>query len=122
VLAPELTSPYLHQALRARRTYATTGVRIAVRFACGAHTLGDELPPGTAPRFEMEVRGTEALSTVELLRDGRTLNSVCPGGRSLATTWEDPEPPAAPSWYMLRVTQEDGNRAWTTPIWFPGVG
>jgi hypothetical protein len=32
--------------------------------------------------------------------------------------WTDRDPPGGGAWYFLRVRQQDGQLAWSSPIWF----
>jgi len=123
VQARELTRESIWEALRARRTYATSGARIFLDF-----TLNDEYPMGSEVKlrpiekrnFTIKVRGTAAIERVEIISQGATLASLETNGTTDADlTWTEPRPeaPLDNCYYYLRVRQTDGHRAWSSPIW-----
>jgi len=134
VYAEELTREAVWEALLARRCYATTGPRIIVALRSGEAWMGSEVPltadrerPSTRsgrgepvePRtFDIEVVGAEALKRVTLIKNGQA-RFILPGeGQVLSTTVTDSEGPGEPAFYYLRVEQEDGEMAWSSPLWF----
>lgn len=123
VQAPELTREAIFQALRNRRTYATSGARIVLDFTLnGEHPMGREakLAPGTLRRFGVVVKGTAPLERVEIISQGAKLASIdAKGSTDLVTEWTDPRPdaPLDDCYYYLRVRQTDGHCAWSSPIW-----
>jgi hypothetical protein len=68
VMLPRLTRAGLWDALKARRTYATTGERILLSFDSDGASLGDTVRSAGAPCFVIAVEGTAALRSVELFR------------------------------------------------------
>ena len=117
VLAEELTAESLFAAVRARRTYATTGARIQATFQSGDAPLGSELSRDTPRAFQIRVAGTTDLETVELLRDGNPIKTWRPQADTFSTDIADQEH-EQPAFYLLRVKQVDQHQAWTSPIWF----
>ena len=75
--------------------------------------------------FELRVRrpvkvkviGTANLRSIELIRNNKIVHSHRPSGSRAAFEYRDLEPPAGESYYYLRVVQEDGNMAWSSPVW-----
>ncbi len=120
VYAEELTREAVWEALLARRCYATTGPRIIVGLRSGGTWMGSEVPlePGRERTFDIEVVGTEALKRVTLVKNGQP-RFILPGdGQVLSTSVTDSEAADEPAFYYLRVEQEDGEMAWSSPIWF----
>lgn len=64
----ELTLPAVHEALAARRCYATTGARIVVDVRCGDHLMGEAFRSAAPPTITVSVHGTAPLESVELFR------------------------------------------------------
>jgi hypothetical protein len=64
----ELTLPGVHEALAARRCYATTGARIVVDVRCGDRLMGETFRTSTAPTIAVSVTGTAPLESIELFR------------------------------------------------------
>jgi hypothetical protein len=119
IWAGELTRDALFQALRRRLCYGTTGARIIVRFAIEGQPMGSTVKPaGETVSASFEIRGTDELQRVELVSPGRAVR-VLAGGRGSDRFEETLELPVIPAgFYYLRITQADGERAWTSPIFF----
>jgi len=64
----DLTLGGVHEALKARRCYATTGARIIAEVGAGGHLMGEELSIDVPPAISVKVAGTAALEAVELYR------------------------------------------------------
>jgi hypothetical protein len=120
VWAEELTRESLFAALRARRCYGTTGARIIVAFRIGAHPMGSIVKAeecGPSPLI-VQVAGTAPIDRVEVIRDleiWRTLRTSKDSPEKLDATIELPAERSG--FYYLRVFQQNGQRAWTSPIW-----
>ena len=121
VYAPELTRASLWEALRARRTFATTGPRMVAWLEAGGHFMGSVA--GHAGPEPVEVRigaeGTADLVQLELVSNGGEVLHRWPPearARSVEATWTDPRPLTESRWYYLRVTQADGELAWSSPV------
>jgi hypothetical protein len=117
VLSNEPTRESIHQAILDRRVYGTTGARIALYLDVSDNPMGSILPLSTPRTFRLSVEGSTAIEKVDLIRDGLTIGTEEPDGN----TWEGELTDTAGDashWYVLRVTQSDGHRAWSSPIWF----
>jgi hypothetical protein len=42
---------------------------------------------------------------------------ISPSEYSASVMWSDPRPGSPPDWYYVRVTQHNGQLAWSSPIW-----
>lgn len=82
VWAESLTAKSLFEAIRARRTYATSGERIAVEFALNGRPMGAELPFTDERQIEVRVEGQDTVEMVELLRNGRVIQRHFPADQS----------------------------------------
>ncbi len=128
IQAPELTREAIFAALRARRTYATSGARIVVDFTLnGEYPMGSEakLVPLTPREFHILVKGTAPLEQVEVISQGTTLASIpVSGDTDMDVEWTDPrrDAPNDNCYYYLRVRQSDGHCAWGSPIWVDYAG
>ncbi|MFP3903837.1 MAG: CehA/McbA family metallohydrolase [Armatimonadota bacterium] len=118
VLAENLTRDAVWDAMYARRCYATTGVRIMLDFRVNGAVMGSEIqaPAGQPREISIDVQGTADLDTVQLVKDGRNVIRWEPQGPAdhLAATDEDTDESA---FYYVRVTQTDGEMAWSSPVW-----
>lgn len=80
VWAGALTRDAIWDAIRARRTYALTGDRIALEVALNGALMGSELPAMPDRRLEVAVSGGAALDVVEVLRNNRVVHRWHPAG------------------------------------------
>lgn len=118
ILSEDLTRDSLLEALRARRCYATSGPRILVDTTLDGHAMGAtvEVAALESPRVELLLVGTAGLDWVDLVRPDRVERLELEGeGRfqgALSATELEPG-----QFLYLRVQQEDGGLAWTSP-WF----
>jgi len=83
----------------------------------GNHIMGDEFKSSGAPALKVKIIGTKDLAAVEVLKDSKVVAQLPVTGKECATEWKDPEPAAGVHYYYVRVTQKDGELAWTSPMW-----
>jgi hypothetical protein len=118
IWAEDLTRESLFAALRQRRCYGTTGARIVVRFSAEGQPMGStvRLDGDGTFRAAVEIYGTDELKSAEIVTAGRSVRAVPlkRGDDRLSATVDLPATPGGH--YYLRVTQADGERAWTSPI------
>ena len=107
-------------AFEKRRTYATTGTRILLDFRIDGHLMGDEFTSATNPTIAVAVAGTAALERVELVKHCGSGYEVIyldePDSEVSSFAYVD-EDFRESSFYYVRVTQVDGEMAWSSPIW-----
>jgi hypothetical protein len=121
IWADELTDASLWRSLWNRRVYGTTGARIIVELFADGLPMGSEYFCTSHPRLTGGVTGTAALRLVELLRhDDRGYGiawSLSGRGEHEATFDFVDRDIQGEAFYYLRVEQEDGHLAWSSPIW-----
>ncbi len=134
IISKEHNRASLYEALYNRSCYATTGKRIIVGMYIAGHPMGTELNTVDKPGLNYNrhisgyVAGTEKLKTIEIIRNGEILHTFKPDDyhfkfehddmttlKSVCIDAKDKNPPFA--FYYLRVTQDDGNMAWSSPVW-----
>lgn len=115
-LMPELRRRHLMDALRERRTWATTGARILLEFAVSGVEMGGE---GEADEVKVRARvhGTQQLWRLEIIRDGEIIWTEEVEGLDAELKWTDPQPVGERTWLYLHVIQRDGEEAWSSPVW-----
>ncbi|MCK6558758.1 CehA/McbA family metallohydrolase [bacterium] len=116
----ELTRESLFAALQARRVYATSGVRILLHFSADGHAQGSEYESAAPPRLAVRVAGTAKIRYVYLLRDNQVIHQHGGDfgvGDMVRFEFKDEQAAAGTHWYYVRVVQEDGEMAWSSPIW-----
>ena len=138
ILADDVTREGLYEALRVRRTYATNGPRIVVRASYAGWPIGAEIPAAGAAAGEVgpiagvpertlvaravapaDIARIEVISRPGAAGAGALAGeALCPEGErecSLTVTL----PAFRPGGYLyLRVIQNDGGAAWTSPFFF----
>jgi len=123
VLADQADPERIRQAVLDRRVYATTGARIALGVDAEGRPMGSVMPHAAPRVFQVRAEGAARLKAVELIRRGAIVDGVEPSHGywegSLRGCDEGDESDA--EWYVVRVTQEDGHRAWSSPIWFEDI-
>jgi len=121
VYAPELTRQQLFQALHDRQCYATTGERIILDFRLNEAVMGEivRLTKGTSRRIKIDVIGTSAIDRIEIIRDNVVLYTYQTSVEEETVEYEDEGKleDGFDHFYYVRVTQSDGNMAWSSPIW-----
>lgn len=127
VWATELSRAAIWDALWNRRTYAVRGERILLHTAVNGAMMGAETvlqAPDEPRRIGISVAGTAAIETIELIHNGSTLRRWTGKGRwDIALEFEHEDPmdglTAAPElgYYYVRVIQEGGGVAWSSPTW-----
>jgi hypothetical protein len=136
VEAAERTRRAIFEAMRNRRTVATTGSRMLLTYKLNGQPFGSELslkgdPTLTSARkLVVEFHGTAPAAKVDIIRNNKIVHSRPGNGqRDVSATWLDTEPigntwmPAARycnhpfTFYYVRVTQTDGEIAWASPVW-----
>lgn len=135
VCARENTREALWEALWNRHCYGTTGARIILDFKLNGHPMGTELLVSEHPdlvgsrKISVAVCGTAKIGRVEIVRNNTDLHTFNAGCCDADFEWDDNDslqdinlPPARYSsvpfaFYYVRVTQEDGEMAWASPIW-----
>ncbi len=120
VYSGDLTQESIFDAIRNRRTYATTGVRIVMDFSVDGQPMGTVVEGATmrgTHHVRCEVHGTDRVHVVELFCNGAIVDVGRFNDRDVVYETEIPAAPC-PAYYFVRVRQSDGNAAWASPIWF----
>jgi hypothetical protein len=121
VWAPELTRGALLDALRARRTFATSGVKLQLYFAVNEVLMGGIAETAAAPRVQVDVAvppDVGQLAWLQIVRDGQVVQRFGgEGQRSRYTFVDEGAPRGATACYYLRVVLRDSNMAWSSPVW-----
>ncbi|MBI4873746.1 MAG: DUF3604 domain-containing protein [Acidobacteria bacterium] len=91
IKAAELSRQAIFEALRARRTYAVTGDRIALDFLLNRRVMGQELPYSREREIQVDVTGWDQVDRVEVLKNNRVIHRDFPMDREPgARSWERP--------------------------------
>lgn len=120
ILAEDFSRKGLVDAMRKRHSYAATD-NIIVDFRSGNAIMGDEIK-SAQPKFDVVILGTGPIARVDLLRNSEIVHTARPDQKRPAEVrfdWQDAAPPERDkgNYYYVRVAQENGQMAWSSPIW-----
>jgi hypothetical protein len=120
ILAEEFSRKGLVDAMKKRHTYAATD-NIVLDVRCGNAIMGDEVK-ADKPKFDVVVLGTGPLAKVDVLRNSEVVHTAKLDEKTLGETrftWQDENPPPTEklNYYYVRVMQQNGQMAWSSPIW-----
>lgn len=119
--AQELTREAIFEALYERRAYGTTHARILLDFRLNGLMMGSEtkVELGNQLLITAEIVGTEKIKEVAIVKNNVDIQTI-PGekeGAEIKLEYRELKSPNRTDYYYLRVIQEDGERAWSSPIW-----
>ena len=131
VFCPELTREAVWEALMARRCYATTSVRMLLDFEVNGLPMGQERRVTAANRKRFATRsvtvravGVRPLARAVIVRNGVEVHEESVDDMECTLYWEDRESlkqvhdtGIRGAYYYAKVYQEDGNVAWSSPVW-----
>lgn len=115
IYAEELTREALWDAFWKRRVYATTGERIFLDFQIDHQLMGSWVTADGTVTCALKIGGTTQIQEVEVIGNGKLLRKFAPEGAYLNTEFEIMD--FDKGYVYVRVTQEDGEMAWSSPIW-----
>jgi len=122
VWAPSLTSENLFEAFHNRHTFGTSGAKISLLFRSENHFMGDKVQrvPSKKPiSFNLQVNAGAPIKRIVIFRDKKIVHEITAPGDKVDTKWVDNDVPVEERvWYYARVEREDGELAWSSPIWF----
>lgn len=120
VWARELTRESLFEALKSRRCYATTGERILLSFQVDGHLMGEEYRVASAasPRHILiKAAGTCSIAELCVVKSNVDLFVYRDLDKTAEIETIDTTPIRETDYYYVRITQQDGQMAWSSPIW-----
>jgi hypothetical protein len=108
-------------ALRARRSFATNGIRPWLRVELDGAMMGSAIaaPPPGRDQQTLRIRyfATAPLEAIEIVRSGRTARIAIDPEQAWALDLERRIPALAPGEYhYVRFFERDGGQAWSSPI------
>lgn len=116
VYTPDTSREAIHSGIRSRRTYGATD-NIVLEFRMGEAFMGEEMEVSGPQRILVRARGTNRISVIHLIRDGNYIYKVEPDRQETEFEFLDMVAGPGDHWYYVRVEQQDGELAWSSPIW-----
>ena len=137
IFAESVSPQHLFEAMRLNRTFATEDTDMKVRFEANGKFMGStvELAPDAAITFKVFVKDGESndagcevdlisgivepqkQSTLRRLIEADHIRDTKTTGADGSVTFDGFVATVNPEFYYVIVKQEDGDRAWSAPIW-----
>ncbi|HTM50375.1 MAG TPA: hypothetical protein VL285_16895 [Bryobacteraceae bacterium] len=120
IIAENSSRQGLIDAMRQRHTYAaTSNILLDYRLSAGGKTYlqGEDLAAQALPELTAKIVGTGPLKKVVVVRDNEYVFSTDPKGESFDLRFKENSLSPGQHYYYVRVEQQDGNVAWSSPIW-----
>jgi hypothetical protein len=118
ILAPELTRDALFDALLSRHTYATTHGDIILHFFGDGEMQGGILSARESVTLNGEITSTNGnIALVELTDNSEVVADWEPEEASSLRFESTEQVGEDPHYFYVRVTLDNGHRAWSSPIW-----
>ncbi|MHA1268238.1 MAG: hypothetical protein ACTSPY_00505 [Candidatus Helarchaeota archaeon] len=118
IFSDKLTSNALIKSLNNRKCYGTTGKRIWIKIKINSALMGEEINVNEPPIIITTICGTNRIESVELIKNGQIIAVNVPGTDRIKFAYKDTQLRNGDSaYYYVRVTQFDGERGWSSPIW-----
>ncbi len=121
IWAPALTKSDVLQALAARRTFAMevepANDRWSLKVTADGNWMGSVYATSAdSVDFVVQVSAATPIASINLYRNGTLIRTTGVGATSFTwTTYDTPGP--GEFYYAVRASQQDGDRAWSSPIW-----
>jgi len=107
----------LLEAFKRRHVYAATD-NILLVVTCSNRMMGDEFTVREPPKLDIYVVGTAPIARLHIIKDFKHVYTTEPKRREVKLSWQDNAVEKGKvSWYYVRVEQEDGQLAWSSPMW-----
>ncbi|MBN2572391.1 MAG: hypothetical protein JXA68_09710 [Ignavibacteriales bacterium] len=120
LISDELSLSKIYEALKNRQVYATSGTPIIIKFSINNYQMGEEISTNDKPEIRIDVIGTNRIKYVTLIRDNEEILFLGKDrleGYQVTATFIDELIKPGTHYYYCRVIQEDGEMAWSSPIW-----
>ncbi|MBD3211550.1 MAG: hypothetical protein GF311_03000 [Candidatus Lokiarchaeota archaeon] len=122
IFADQLDSKSLLNSMHKRNCYATTGERMWIKLKIEDALMGQEIKIEQEPIINVTVCGTNKIECVELIKNGSVICVRVPEfDRITFATKDENLGIGHKAYYYVRVTQFDGERGWSSPVWVERV-
>ena len=121
ILAEDFTREAMFSALKARHAYGATD-NIVLDFQASdengnAYIMGDVIRSSRAPRLKVKAIGTDRIKQFVIVKNEGILYTHHPNAEEYSLEFTDKDFEAGSNYYYVRVVQNDGQTAWSSPIW-----
>jgi hypothetical protein len=116
----ELTLDAVLDALRERRTYATTGEKVLLLVEANGRLFEPDVEADGAIELRVRFGGSAPVRGMEVFRNAELCHVEEDLEETFECRWRDPNAADGAS-YFVRVTQEDDQIAWSAVAWVKGA-
>jgi hypothetical protein len=120
LLAENFTREGLLDAIRKRHSYGATDNIILdfhARSGKTSYMMGDSFSADVAPQLSVHAIGTGAIKQIDVVKNQKLVYTARPGVKEASFDYTDQDFGAGDIYYYVRVMQEDGQIAWSSPVW-----
>jgi len=119
LLVRELDRKNLHEALLARRSYASLGSRTLCDMRLNGHIMGSQvqIAEGDAMEIVFRAAGKEKLKRLEIVIDGENAFVQDLDKTFCDCTFKTVKTTSKPGFVFARLHLEDGRMVWTSPVY-----
>jgi hypothetical protein len=125
LIADSFTRAGLLDAIRRRHSYgATDNIVLDVRARVGGseYIMGDRFASRQAPRLSVHVIGTGAIQRIDVIKNAKFIYNVQPNTSETSFEYVENNYVPGKAWYYVRILQQDGQLAWSSPMWIDPQG
>ena len=121
IVSEDFTRDAMFAALKARHAYGATD-NIVLDFqaedAAGKrHIMGDVVDSDRAPRLHVRAIGTDRIKQFVIVKNEEIIYTSHPNDEEYVAEYTDRNFEPGSNYYYVRVLQNDGQVAWSSPIW-----
>ncbi len=121
IVAEEFTRDSMFAALKARHAYGATD-NIVLDFQAedadgSRYIMGDIMNSERAPRLYVRAVGTDRIKQFVIVKNQEIIYTSHPNEEEYTAEYTDRNFEAGSNYYYVRVVQNDGQVAWSSPIW-----
>jgi hypothetical protein len=120
LLSENFTRDGLFDAIRRRHAYAATDniiLDFRARSQGSSYIMGDSFSSQGPPQLSVRAFGTGAIKQIDLIKNQSFIYTIRPGTKQANFEFTDQNFSTGANYYYVRVLQEDGQMAWSSPIW-----
>lgn len=121
VFTPKNDRQAILDSIRKRQTYGGTD-NLILEFWANGKFQGSEFAAKDKVELKLKATGTSRIKQVQFIRNNVPLRTETPGKEQVELALVDMLPQPGLNWYYARITQEDGEIAWSSPVWVVAGG
>ena len=88
-----------------------------LKVTAAGHWMGESFSAKTMPPIQIEAKGTDSISQIDVLVDGELRKSFKCQGAEEKLIYEPEAGLSGKHIFFVRLEQSDGNHAWASPLW-----